>query len=183
MPISSVSDRNYLDLMNGVQSEDPAKKYGIEYTTEEAGSMGYEDFLMLMVKQLTNQDFTNPTNDAEYMAQLTQYSTLQAMQEMTKLSQNNYAVSMVGKTVTASKYSNGEMIKETGVVEQIIRQDDEYQLMINGQSFTLTQIMSVGTGNDENADPDDKNNSAGAEKTFSADMGNAALYDIKTAMG
>ena len=43
--------------------------------------------------------------------------------------------------------------------------------------------MSVGTGNDENADPDDKNNSPGAEKTFSADMGNAALYDIKTAMG
>ena len=151
MPVSNVSDRNYLDLLGSAGTdkkpvENLEKKYGIKYQTEDAGNLGYEDFLKLMITQLTNQDFTNPTNDSEYMAQMTQFGTLQAMQEMTKYSQNNYAMSMIGKTVTASKYSNGNMIKETGVVEQITRKNDEYSLLINGKEFTLKQISSVGTG-------------------------------------
>ena len=151
MPVSNVSDRNYLDLLGSAGAdkkpvENLEKKYGIKYQTEDAGSLGYDDFLKLMITQLTNQDFTNPTNDSEYMAQMTQFGTLQAMQEMTKYSQNNYAMSMIGKTVTASKYSNGNMIKETGVVEQITRKNDEYSLLINGKEFTLKQISSVGTG-------------------------------------
>lgn len=151
MPVSNVSDRNYLDLLGSAGAdkkpvENLEKKYGIKYQTEDAGNLGYEDFLKLMITQLTNQDFTNPTNDSEYMAQMTQFGTLQAMQEMTKYSQNNYAMSMIGKTVTASKYSNGNMIKETGVVEQITRKNDEYSLLINGKEFTLKQISSVGTG-------------------------------------
>ena len=151
MPVSNVSDRNYLDLLGSAGTdkkpvENLEKKYGIKYQTEDAGNLGYEDFLKLMITQLTNQDFTNPTNDSEYMAQMTQFGTLQAMQEMTKYSQNNYAMSMIGKTVTASKYSNGNMVKETGVVEQITRKNDEYSLLINGKEFTLKQISSVGTG-------------------------------------
>lgn len=151
MLVSNVSDRNYLDLLGSAGAdkkpvENLEKKYGIKYQTEDAGNLGYEDFLKLMITQLTNQDFTNPTNDSEYMAQMTQFGTLQAMQEMTKYSQNNYAMSMIGKTVTASKYSNGNMIKETGVVEQITRKNDEYSLLINGKEFTLKQISSVGTG-------------------------------------
>lgn len=150
MAVSNVSgNRNYLDLLGSAEKEpveNLEKKYGIKYQTSDPGNLDFSDYLKLMITQLTNQDFTNPTDDAEYMAQMTQYSTLQAMQEMTKYSQNNYAMSMVGQTVTASKYSNGKMIKETGIVQQITRQDDEYQLTINGQSFTMKQIMSVGVG-------------------------------------
>jgi len=148
MAVSGVSnDRNYMNLLGTGetgQTENLAQKYGIEYTTEDAGNLGFEDYLRLMITQLTNQDFMNPTDDNEYMTQMTQYSTLQAMQELAKYSQNNYAMSMIGQNVTASKYSNGKMITESGTVEQIIRKDDEYQLMINGQSFTFKQIMSVG---------------------------------------
>lgn len=162
MPVSNVSDRNYLDLLGSAGAdkkpvENLEKKYGIKYQTEDAGNLGYEDFLKLMITQLTNQDFTNPTNDSEYMAQMTQFGTLQAMQEMTKYSQNNYAMSMIGKTVTASKYSNGNMVKETGVVEQITRKNDEYSLLINGKEFTLKQISSVGTGDVLTEDSEEEN--------------------------
>ena len=95
---------------------------------------------------LTNQDFTNPLDDSQFMTQMTQYSTLQAMQEMASYSQSNYAMSMIGKTVTASKYSNGNMVKETGVVSEIQKKDNDYQLVVNGQTFTMKQIMSVGAG-------------------------------------
>lgn len=151
MAVNSVSDRNYLDLIGSANSDKPkaenlAKKYGIEYTTGEEGNLGFEDFLTLMITQLTNQDFTNPLDDSQFMTQMTQYSTLQAMQEMASYSQSNYAMSMIGKTVTASKYSNGNMVKETGVVSEIQKKDNDYQLVVNGQTFTMKQIMSVGAG-------------------------------------
>ena len=154
MAVNSVSDRNYLDLIGSANSDTPkaenlAKKYGIEYTTGEEGSLGFEDFLTLMIKQLTNQDFTNPMDDSQFMTQMTQYSTLQAMQEMASYSQSNYAMSMIGKTVTASKYSNGNMVKETGVVSEIQKKDNDYQLVVNGQTFSMKQIMSVGAGEEE----------------------------------
>ena len=87
MAVNSVSDRNYLDLIGSANSDKPkvenlAKKYGIEYTTGEEGNLGFDDFLTLMITQLTNQDFTNPLDDSQFMTQMTQYSTLQAMQEM-----------------------------------------------------------------------------------------------------
>ena len=151
MAVNSVSDRNYLDLIGSANSDTPkaenlAKKYGIEYTTGEEGNLGFDDFLTLMITQLTNQDFTNPLDDSQFMTQMTQYSTLQAMQEMASYSQSNYAMSMIGKTVTASKYSNGNMVKETGVVSEIQKKDNDYQLVVNGQTFTMKQIMSVGAG-------------------------------------
>lgn len=184
MAVSGVSnDRNYMNLLGTGetgQTENLAHKYGIEYTTEESGNLGFEDYLHLMITQLTNQDFMNPTDDNEYMTQMTQYSTLQAMQELAKYSQNNYAMSMIGQTVTASKYNNGKMITETGTVEQIIRKDDEYQLMINGQSFTFKQVMSVGKAETTTDPADDKkednagstvNNSTNAQAgTHSADI-------------
>ena len=76
---------------------------------------------------------------------------------------------MIGQTVTASKYNNGKMIKETGPVELITRQDDEYQLTINGQTFTLKQIMSVGEGaateDTENKEDNEENSAAGDQNT------------------
>jgi flagellar hook assembly protein FlgD len=154
MAVGNVSDRNYLDLIGSANSDTPkaenlAKKYGIEYTTGEEGNLGFEDFLTLMITQLTNQDFTNPVDDTQFMTQMTQYSTLQAMQEMASYSQSNYAMSMIGKTVTASKYSNGNMVKETGTVSEIHKNDDGYEIMINGKSFSMKQIMSIGNGETE----------------------------------
>ena len=151
MAVNNVSDRNYMDLLGSANSDKPkvenlAKKYGIEYTTGNEGNLGFEDFLTLMIKQLTNQDFTNPTDDSEFMTQMTQYSTLQAMQEMAKYSQSNYAMSMIGKTVSASKYSNGNMISETGVVTEVKISDGDYEVVVNGKSFSMKQINSVGTG-------------------------------------
>ena len=49
------------------------------------------------------------------------------------------------------------MIKETGVVEQITRKNDEYSLLINGKEFTLKQISSVGTGDVLTEDSEEEN--------------------------
>ena len=187
MAVNSVSDRNYLDLIGSANSDTPkaenlAKKYGIEYTTGEEGNLGFDDFLTLMITQLTNQDFTNPLDDSQFMTQMTQYSTLQAMQEMASYSQSNYAMSMIGKTVTASKYSNGNMVKETGVVSEIQKKDNDYQLVVNGQTFTMKQIMSVGAGEEaETEKTETVNTPETAEHAADTTGGNLTQADTQPA--
>lgn len=151
MPISNINsggDRNYSDILNSAGKnpvEDLSKKYGITYAKEDNGSLSIQDFFSLMITQLSNQDFMNPTSDSEYMSQLTQYSSLQAMQEMTKYTQQNYAMSMIGKDVSASKYSNGNQINETGPVQKLLIKDGEYEVQVNGKTFKLSQIQEVGS--------------------------------------
>ena len=93
MPISNVSsDRNYTDILNGASGKDPVKNFDAIFTKEDNTSLRMSDFLSLMIAQLTNQDFTNPVNDTEYVAQMEQFSTLSAMQELSQLSKQSYVL-------------------------------------------------------------------------------------------
>ena len=83
--------------------------------SDKAVSM--EDFLTLMVAQLKNQDFMNPVDDTQYVTQLAQISTMQQMKEMAYNAKSTYVTSLVGKTVTAAKFTvAGDLKKTEGVV-------------------------------------------------------------------
>lgn len=179
MAVQNVSgaDRNYSTLINSAGKEQTtvenySKKYGITYTTEDPNVLSVTDFFQLMITQLTNQDFMNPTSDTEYMQQMTQYSSLQAMQEMSKFSQQNYAMSMLGKTVSASKYVNGNLVSEEGTVDQLNISDNEYQIVVNGKTFAINQIHSIGiekeSDSDEDSSEETKESVPDSENTLSA---------------
>ena len=87
------------------------------------------------------------------MSQVTQLSNMQMMQEMAQYSKSNYAMSLVGKNVTASRYSvNGSLDTTTGVVDKVSLVNNEYVFYIDGKTYTLEQVMEVNTGSsDENA--------------------------------
>lgn len=106
-----------------------------------------EDFLQLMIQQLQNQDFMNPVDDTQYLTQMAQFTTMQQMQELAAYSKQNYVLSLVGQTVTAAKFKlNGEVEKITGPITKISLVDNEYQLYIGDQQFSLSQIMELGAG-------------------------------------
>ena len=50
----------------------------------EKEDMGKEDFLRLMVTQLTQQDPLNPQDGTEYVAQLAQFTSLERMMNVEK---------------------------------------------------------------------------------------------------
>lgn len=150
--IQDSSERNYTAMLNSAgkdvkATENLSKKYGITYTTEDNSSLSVDDFFTLMITQLSNQDFMNPTDDSEFMTQMTQFASLKAMQEMAQFTQQNFAMSLLGKTVTATKYSNGTKITETGVVESMSKKDNEYQVTVNGHVFTMNEVSEVSVGN------------------------------------
>ncbi len=64
------SDRNYLDIINGTAST--SKKYNAKFDNSDK-DLSVQDFFNMMVKQLTNQDFMNPVDDTQYLAQMAQF--------------------------------------------------------------------------------------------------------------
>jgi flagellar hook assembly protein FlgD len=108
------------------------------------------DFLSLMIAQLTNQDFTNPVNDTEYVAQMAQFSTLSAMQELSQLSRQSYVLSLLGKNCTVSENLIGGDVKTvTGKVTSISLVDDDYKVTINGKQYGMSEITSVSEATEE----------------------------------
>ena len=114
------------------------------FTDKSSSSVDINDFLSLMVAQLQNQDFMNPVDDTQYVTQLAQFATMQQMQEMGAYTKTSYTMSLVGKNVTAAKFTvSGELQKEIGTVQKISLVDNEFAVYVNDVKFTLDQIMEV----------------------------------------
>lgn len=122
-------------------------------TDKNRGDVSVEDFLQLMVAQLKNQDFMNPVQDTEYVTQLAQFATMTQMQEMAALSQNTYAASLAGKSVTVARFTvGGDVDKEIGTVQKVSLVNNEYLVYVNDKSYSLDQIMEINDSNEVKID-------------------------------
>lgn len=138
----------------------------VPYASDKTGGsgLGVDDFLTLMVAQMQNQDFMDPMDDTQFISQMAQFSTMQEMQRLAAYSESNYAISLVGKTVTASRIdSRGNLDTVTDVVTSISLVDNEYVISVGGKQYTLGQIMSVSTA-PATKPPDKDDGDGGAEK-------------------
>lgn len=103
-----------------------------------------EGFLRLLAVQLSNQDCLNPTQDTEFISQMAQFTSLQAMQEVSKAVNLQYNASLAGKTVTVQGMdTNGRMYAKTGVVESVYFSSDETILVIDGRSYPVSDLIEV----------------------------------------
>ncbi len=153
-------------------------KWNAVFTDESTNTLDMDGFLKVMIAQLTNQDFMNPTDDTQFVTQMAQFSMMQSMSDLTANFKNNYMLSLVGQTVTCAKFNvSGDLIKETGVVERIILADNDYSIYVNGEKFTLSQIMELGeakktdtdtSGSSDEADGADTSGTEGAGETDEA---------------
>ena len=86
------------------------------YATTASGTLGKDDFLKLLVKQLQNQDPMNPLDSSQFATQLAQFSSVEQLanintnleasvatnQLMAQSIGNSLASSMIGRDVKAS---------------------------------------------------------------------------------
>ena len=134
--------------MSGITSQDRLNQTGnvidAVYADPSEQDVSIDDFLNLMVAQLRNQDFMNPVDDTQYMAQLAQFTTLQQMQEMSYNSKTTFLTSLIGKNVVAAKLNvNGDLDRTEGVVDKVSFVDNKFMFYIGSQGFTMDQIMQV----------------------------------------
>jgi flagellar basal-body rod modification protein FlgD len=111
-------------------------------------SLGKDDFLKILITQLSYQDPTAPMEDKEFIAQMAQFSTLEQMTGMagdfarlTEMLTNTEAATALGKTV---ELHVGEEVVQ-GAVKAVSRGANP-QILVNGTYYEWDKVVRVFEG-------------------------------------
>ena len=112
---------------------------------EVNNSLDKDDFLKILITQLTHQDPSEPMKDREFIAQMAQFSSLEQMTnmasefgKMTRSLESGQAMSLLGREVEIVK---GDQLI-TGVVESVMGREFP-QLLVNGSYYGFDEIEKV----------------------------------------
>jgi flagellar basal-body rod modification protein FlgD len=103
-------------------------------------TLNQNDFLQLLVAQLSQQDPMNPVSNTDFAAQMAQFSALQENQTMQGNMAAIQANALLGQTVILQP-TQGSPI--SGVVSGVQYESGVPYLIVNGQSYTMSQVLSV----------------------------------------
>ncbi|HPO04048.1 MAG TPA: flagellar hook capping FlgD N-terminal domain-containing protein [Bacillota bacterium] len=136
---------------------------GITEAKSKAGNgLSMDDFFKLLVAQISNQDMFNTVDDTQFIAQMAQFSMVQALSELSQASATAYSVSLIGKEATvASIGADGNMQTCTGIVDSVTLYNGSPKITIDGQQYELNSVMEVKEPNiivpQNNLGQDEKN--------------------------
>jgi flagellar basal-body rod modification protein FlgD len=115
--------------------------------TASNGQLDKNAFLKLLVAQLQNQNVADPMDPAEVMAQTTQLTLVEKMNELvesnaasTAAQRLSLAASLVGKDVTY----NDSGVKTTGKVDSVRLESGTLWLQIGDKEISSDEVVSVG---------------------------------------
>jgi flagellar basal-body rod modification protein FlgD len=103
-------------------------------------TLGQADFLKLLVTQMTSQDPLNPQSGTDFVAQMAQFSTLQSSQVMQSDMATLQANSLIGRTVSVTSAGSPQT---AGVVSAVQIQSGTPQVVVNGQTYDLSDIVAI----------------------------------------
>jgi flagellar basal-body rod modification protein FlgD len=109
--------------------------------------LSQQDFLNLLVTQMTAQDPLKPTDSQDLLSQMTQFSTLNAnntlqtqLANMQLSQQFSEAGSLLGRQVTLQLDSK---TTAQGTVTGIDTSANVPKIIVNGESYTLDKVISI----------------------------------------
>ncbi|MDE7139163.1 MAG: flagellar hook assembly protein FlgD, partial [Treponemataceae bacterium] len=124
-------------LDNDVNAYNKKLDFELREGRTSSNKLGKDDFLKLLVTQLSNQDPLSPMENTEFIAQMAQFSSLE---QMTNMSNNFERLSTLMNT-TAATETIGRAVEiemgdttTIGVVEAVTREANP-QLKVNGQLY------------------------------------------------
>jgi flagellar basal-body rod modification protein FlgD len=113
--------------------------------TTAGGDMGKDEFLKILITQLSHQDPTQPMQDKEFIAQMAQFSSLEQMtnvsaeiSKVAALLTKGQAVSLLGRMV---EVVSGSQVVE-GTVDEVSG-GDYPQILVNGLFYDASQVQRV----------------------------------------
>ncbi|MBQ7752265.1 MAG: flagellar hook assembly protein FlgD [Treponema sp.] len=136
----SAGERNAVE--NAVNTYNKSLVHEGRQTSHE---LGKDDFLKLLITQLSNQDPTSPMEDTQFISQMAQFSSLEQMTNMsTSFSKmadflnSQEAAGTLGKTV---ELDIGDTTVQ-GIVEGATRGENP-QVMVNGMYYSMDKIKAI----------------------------------------
>ena len=138
-PMLSSQERQQLDrFVNDFNA-------GVNPTRQPQQSLGKDDFLKILITQLSYQDPTSPMEDKQFIAQMAQFSTLEQMTSMagdfsrlTSMLMGNEASAALGKSV---EIIEGDRAVQ-GIVQAVTR-GAVPQVLVNGSFYNWDNVSKV----------------------------------------
>ena len=106
-----------------------------------------QDFLNLLVAQMTAQDPMNPESNTDFAAQMAQFTALSTSQATQADMQLDEANNLLDRTVTLQGANNTSI---TGTVTGVQMVDGAPQLVVNGSSYDLSKLLAISPANTTN---------------------------------
>jgi flagellar basal-body rod modification protein FlgD len=155
--VNSATKSKYLDQdrsfniqkhLDQLEKEEKSGLKGIEIR-EKAKELGKDDFLKILITQLSQQDPTNPMKDQEFIAQMAQFSSLEQMKNIsTGISrmEAKQSYSVVGKIVSGPDLVTGEDV--VGVAGAIFFDaEGKTYVRVNGRTIDIEKINLISDPN------------------------------------
>jgi flagellar basal-body rod modification protein FlgD len=131
-------------ITQSLSTQEPAVRTPIQ-------TLGQDDFLKLLITQLTSQDPLSPKTDSDFIAQMATFSSLEQAKatqiEIAQLrsdQQISSAQALLGRTVTIQ---TNEAMTITGLVSAVHIEAGTPKLVVDGQAYPLDNVQSVTAGN------------------------------------
>ena len=110
-----------------------------------SGGLGKDEFMKILITQLTHQDPTEPMKDTEFIAQMAQFSTLEQITNMTQdfsklagILSSSQALGLLGRTI---ELFDGENLI-SGVVEEVSGRETP-MLLVNGKYYDFERVEKI----------------------------------------
>ena len=116
-------------------------------TRTASNAMNADDFMQILLAQMTHQNPLEPMDNAEMTTQFSQLNSLQQLREintgMEKIAASNqviYLASLIGKSVKVNR-TDGKVLE--GVVVEVFPEKDNPQLRIGTEKVSLDDVIEV----------------------------------------
>ncbi|GAB6089857.1 flagellar hook assembly protein FlgD [Spirochaeta dissipatitropha] len=153
---SSISTQLSSTDMQETQRRAEAVNIALAGKREVSSDLGKEDFLKLLIVQLSNQDPTNPMEDREFIAQMAQFSSLEQMtnlntefKELSSMLGGSQALQLVGKDVAVFDGNN----RIEGRVTEVTT-GSAPMVMVNDRYYSVKDVQSVKSDVSQSASAD-----------------------------
>lgn len=128
-----------IDSTGGAYSKYSNKVVDTTKGDEATSYMDFDSYLKVLAAQMSNQDFNDPMSDSEMLQQMSSYSMLEGIKNMTNQSNISYATNLVGKAVTVNDGND----YDTGIVESVVVVDSKPYLVVNGSKYEVSTVSNV----------------------------------------
>lgn len=147
-------------------------------SANDKNTISMTGFFKLLAAQLQNQDMTNPMDNSELMAQMTQMAMVQSLTSMTtaidtstSATTQTYAGGLLGKEVTMAVTEENEYGQETPIgvkyakVESVDFTSGSPTIRLEGdtKNYQLSHLLGIGKIPDPYAEKDEEDGEGGSE--------------------